>query len=185
MSAAPASSNIHDSPKDALVAYIDELEKSYYQWYKRKQSNYSTVWMSLQALAVVAGLATSVLAAVIHDEYFMGIGWGRIILVILPIVGSFASTLVGQTRAFELASLREQGRETVQYLVSLAKADFAAISDPKDYSQLHRWLVQQIHQLEQEQAVGFLTVASSRQDARPASPGQVRQQEEDDNQNKE
>ena len=154
---AKVTSRVFDTPRDALAAYIDELETNYYDWYARKQVSYARVSMVLRAIAVSAGLGTAIVAALLQDEYFKGFGWGRIILVVLPIVGSFASTLLAQTRAFELASLREQGRETIQYLVSLAKTQFAAIKDDSGYTALHQQLVQHVHRLEQQQHVGFLS----------------------------
>jgi hypothetical protein len=68
-------------------------------------------------------------------------------------------TLVIQTRAFELAALREQGRQTIQHLISHAKAQYAACRKDDEFRKLHQWLVEEVRRLEQDQHAGFLAVS--------------------------
>lgn len=153
-----------DTPRQALANYIQELAQKYYPWYDSKQRSYKRQWQILQTLTVVAGFTTSVLAALLQDKNFSGLGWGRLLLIILPSVGALASTLLIQTRCLELMALRETGRRTMQYLISFARLRYAALSDPAEISEFHHWLVQQTTKLAEEQVAGFMALAPHRID---------------------
>jgi hypothetical protein len=102
---------IPDQPKEALRWYIQELERDYYPWYRRSSNRLKWGWGVGQFTTLVAGVLTSVLAAAAPQEVLSRFGLVRIALVVLPIVGAFASSLLAQTRARDLLALREQGRE--------------------------------------------------------------------------
>lgn len=153
-----------DSPKQALANYIHELAKNYYPWYDRKQRGYKLQWQVLQTLTVVAGFGTSLVAALLEEKYFSGLRWGRLLLVILPSIGSLASTLLIQTRCLELMALRERGRRTMQYLLSFARLRYAALAEPAEITEFHHWLVQQTAKLAEEQVAGFMALAPNRID---------------------
>lgn len=161
-----------DSPRQALASYIAELAQNYYPWYDRKQRGYKRQWQILQTLTVVAGFGTSVLAALMQEKYFSGLGWGRLLLIILPSIGSLASTLLIQTRCLELMALRENGRRTMQYLLSFARLRYAALTDPTEISEFHHWLVKEITKLSEDQVAGFMALSPSRIDtsAKGAKP---------------
>src|SRR5258705_1868331 len=114
-----------DTPRDALVEYINELEAHYYPWYDRAAGRDFYGWIGLQALATIAGFATSLLVALQQGNVIQG-DWLKPVLIILPFAGSTVSTLLVQSRIRDLAALREQGREWVQYLASKARSDIAA-----------------------------------------------------------
>ena len=67
-------------------------------------------------------------------------------------------------RSLELMALRENGRQTIQYLVSFSKNRYAALSDPQEISKYHEWLIQEVSKLAQEQVAGFVTLAPTRFD---------------------
>ena len=62
-----------DRPKEALQAYIDELEREYYPWYRRASRNNFYLWLIAQIVAVFAGFATAIVAALIdHQRTLLG-----------------------------------------------------------------------------------------------------------------
>lgn len=162
---------VPDNPKDALRMYILELEQDYYPWYSRSSNRLQWGWGVGQATALIAGVLASVLAAAASHESLSKFGVVRTALVLLPIVGALASSLLAQTRARELLALRERGREAIQALISRARADYAAASeDSARLSSLHASLVQEVSRLEREQAVGFLSIAPGAAAAGGAPP---------------
>jgi hypothetical protein len=72
-------------------------------------------------VAIVASLLAATVAALTTQQQFTGYTRGA--LVILPLIGTFASSLILQTKARELLSLRERGRERIQAITSMAEAD--------------------------------------------------------------
>lgn len=151
-------------PKEALANYIRELEDIHYRWYDGKQKSYKRQWQVMQTMVVVAGFGTSIIAALMREESFRGLAWGRIVLVLLPSIGALASTLLIQMKTLEMMALREKGRQTILYLVSVAKLKYAAIDDPAEISKVHQWLIEEVAALSRDQAAGFLTLAPSRID---------------------
>src|SRR5712675_2196955 len=95
-----------DNPKEALANYIRELDDTYYKWYDRKQRRYKRMWQVMQTLTIVAGFGTSIIAALMREESFRGLAWGRVVLVILPSIGALASTLLIQMKTLEIMALR-------------------------------------------------------------------------------
>ena len=105
-----------------------------------------------------AGFATAIIAALI-DRREVGFTGLRILLIILPVVGSFAATLLVQTRALERKALRERGRQAIQELISKAKADFAAAKSDPEFTDVHKKLITDVAKVEEEQAREFLRIA--------------------------
>lgn len=103
-----------------------ELETFYYTWYDKAATRNYYTWFVAQALSLISGFATAVLAALLHEEQFKSWSTGRITLVLVPFVGSLASTFLVQSRMADLEALREKGRETIQRLANEARVNFAA-----------------------------------------------------------
>jgi hypothetical protein len=146
---------IADNPKAALESFIRELETFYYPRYDRAATRNYYTWFVAQALSLVSGFATAVLAALLREDQFRSWSIGHIILVLLPLLGSLASTFLVQSRIADLEALREKGRETVERLANEARVNFAAASSPEEYTEIHRTLVSEVGILEQEQSRGF------------------------------
>ena len=146
---------IEDNPQAALESFIRELETYYYDWYDKATTRDYMLWSVAQAVSLLAGFATALVAAVLRQEQFGSWSVGRTAFIVLPLLGSLASTFLVQSRIVELESLREKGRETIQRLANKARANFAAASSPKEYTELHRALVAELSALEQEQSRGF------------------------------
>jgi hypothetical protein len=149
-----------DTPKDAMSQYIAELERNYYPWYGRASERLKRTWSIGQAVALLAGVLASVLAAAANEQSLARFGWIRTGLIILPLIGAFTSSLLAQTRVRELLALRERGRESMQALISKAKADYAATaSDNARLAALHTTLVDAVSRIEQSQAADFFSIA--------------------------
>lgn len=160
MKSPPSGHAIPDSPKEALGHYIRELDSKYYPWYERASRRLKWWWGLGQATALLAGVLASIIAAAAKEETFSHFGFIRTALVVLPIVGALASALLAQTRARELFTLRERGRETMQALISRAEADYAAASaDPERLAEIHANLIAAVSRLEREQAATFFSTA--------------------------
>jgi hypothetical protein len=155
---AESSPPLADTPKAALEAYISELETLYYPWYEGAANRNYWFWCIAQAVAMIAGFGTSILAALLKNEQFKDFNWGRILLIILPSVGSLASTFLIQVRVRELLGLREQGRQAIQYLTETAMVRFAAAQSAGEYTEIHTWLVDQIAAVEREQNKAFFQI---------------------------
>jgi hypothetical protein len=151
--------SIPDNPKAACENYITEVETLYYPWYDAIASRHYYFWCILQGLATLAGFATAVLAALIKKEALDGFGWSRVSLIVLPFLGSLASTLLVQLRIRALLGLRERGRQAFQHLIEQGMVRFAAASSPDDYTKVHRWLVEEAAAIEREQSRGFFQIA--------------------------
>jgi len=149
---------VEDNPKAALLSFITELETFYLPWYERASSRSYQAWFWAQAVSLVSGFATAILAALLRPE--QGQYW-RVLhgfIIVLPLLGSLASAFLVQTRIIEIEALREQGRETIQRLANEARIDFAAARESAQYTEIHRALAAQVSALEQEQARGFLRI---------------------------
>src|SRR2546428_11446 len=94
--------DVADTPKEALHQYILELERDYYPWYARASDRLKWSWGLGQSTVLLAGVLASVLAAAASKEAFSQFGWIRTALIVLPMIGALASSLLAQTRAREL-----------------------------------------------------------------------------------
>jgi hypothetical protein len=151
---------IADNPKDALRLYLEELETDYYPWYRRSSNRLKWAWGVGQSTALIAGVLASVLAAATPQAKLTQFGFVRIALIVLPIVGALASSLLAQTHAKDLLALREGGREKIQDIIARARAEYAAAgNDLTRLSSLHSLLIDKVGKLEREQASGFLSTA--------------------------
>jgi len=146
---------IEETPKAALASFIAELEEYYYPWYDSETNRLYYFWTGAQWLALISGFASALLAACLKGEQISDWGYGRIALIVLPLLGSLASTFIVQSRVGELEALRESGRETIQRLANQARVDFAAATSPEQFTEVHRDLVTAVSALEKEQSRGF------------------------------
>lgn len=151
---------IHDNPKQAAEAYIIHLQEKYYEWYVDSVRRTNFFWLCCQVFALVAGFGTSVLAALLKQKLISGdnIGW---IIVILPFVGSVASTILVQARVYDRWRLRERGRIGFQTLVTDGRRRFAAATSPAEYTQLHKDLSDEADKIENEQSKSFFALSPS------------------------
>ena len=153
--------SIHDNPKDAAQAYIVHLETAYYKWYENDVKSNYRFWLCCHVLALVAGFGTSVLAALLKQKLLSGesVAW---VVVIVPFVGSVASTVMVQSRVYDRWRLREAGRIGFQTLVTEGRRRFAAATTPAEFSELHKDLSDETAKIEKEQSKSFFAITPSR-----------------------
>ena len=153
--------DIEDNPKAALESFIRELETYYYSWYDSASGRNFYALFVAQALSFLCGFATALVAAILRQDQLGSWSTGRVLLVVLPLIGALASTFVVQSRIADMLALRESGRETIQLLANSARAEYAAATTPERYTQIHRDLVAKVSALEQEQSRGFQRLVPS------------------------
>jgi hypothetical protein len=83
---------IAGNPKAAFESFIHELETHFYPWYDHAATRDYYAWFVAQALSLVSGFGTAVLAALLREEQFKSWSPGHVPLVVLPLLGSLAST---------------------------------------------------------------------------------------------
>ena len=108
----PPKLSLPDNPKAALENYINEMGTLYDRWYETAVQRHHAVWLALQAVAVLAGLVTAIVAALYGNEPLDRVT--RTLFVVLPVLAAGASPLVIVFR--NLMKLREAGRQRIQYL---------------------------------------------------------------------
>lgn len=138
---------ISKSPREALEKYVKQLHDRYERWYAHSTTRVGITWQILQVLSYVSGFAAAIVAAVGPESW-------KTARVILPLIGSFAASLIVQLRLYELTQVREQGRIAFQKLSEDARCQLAAAKD-EDCSKIHAELAAKAHEIEVSQTSLF------------------------------
>jgi ABC-type uncharacterized transport system permease subunit len=145
--------------REALEVFILHLAAVYYPWYERSVARNYYLWLSSQMIALLAGFGTGLLAALLTEEQFRGLQAGRIALIVLPVLGSVASTVLIQSRVNARWALREEGRIGFQTLLNDARKAFAAASSESECKAIHEELNRKTEKIEKSQSVSFFANA--------------------------
>lgn len=152
---------LRSTPKDALADFINALEQSFLRWYERSLARYRFGWTVLQTVSLTSGFVTAVLAALMTEEAFKGLNWGRLALVILPATGAAVSQIAVQAKLYDLFQMRERGRASVQELSLEGRRRFAEANNEQEYAAIHKELETRLNQIEAEQGQGFFSFIRS------------------------
>ena len=144
-----------DQPKESLAAFLIELDEEYLDWYEKSVKWLRRIWQPLYWSGLLIGACTAVVAALATEESLTSFGVIRSLLVVLPILGTFLSTIALQSQLSQRFQLREDGRRKVQHLLNSGRKRFAAALKPEDYSAIHDDLIEQLDLVEGEQGSGF------------------------------
>ena len=129
-----------DRCRQQLQLYISELKTSNLPWYESVSSRQHFYWNTCSFLSVVAGFAASIVAAFISEGAFKD--YGKILLIVLPAIGSLAAALLTQFRFEEFEDLREVGRIEIQDMIDWASGQLAGANDEarclEDYEELRK-----------------------------------------------
>lgn len=155
--------DLADSPKKALEAFLKELSDVYYPWYDKSVKRHYHLSVPIQTIALFAGFATSVLAAVATQDTFKNFGVVRLLLILLPALGSAVTTIAVQSRLYERYQLRENGRRTIQAIYNEGRARYAAAGTPQDYTAIHTELVKRVDDVEAGQSAGIFSLLLTQQ----------------------
>lgn len=141
---------------NVLSAFVEGLDVEYGQWYDKAARRCFALWGGLQLLAILSGFLTAILAAVAafpkNDPLPL---IGRIVLVVLPLLGSLAATILLQFRVYDLWHLREQGRLAFQRLASEGRGRLASASGKVACEKAYADLQNRAMEIEEAQAGRF------------------------------
>jgi hypothetical protein len=148
--------SLPENPKDAFARYILELEHSYQPWYERASRFNKIMFVIGQGTAILAGATTAFVAALVGEQGFAEVKW---LLVLLPLVGAFATALLAQTRVRDILALRENGRQQIEALIDTARAAYAVPAASEEaITKQHYDLISEVSRLEKQQAVDILSI---------------------------
>ena len=156
------------SPREALERYADELHENYEKWYEGSKTRVGVCWQLLQIAAYFAGFAAALLAALKPGQEYTA--WK----ITLPLIGSFASSLIVQFRLRELTEAREQGRISFQLLTELARQRLASARTEEECAAIHKELAERAHDIESAQSSRFFTLFCPPESGKPDQPKAVK-----------
>ena len=161
--------SLPENPKDAFARYILELEHSYQPWYERASRFNKIMFVIGQGTAILAGATTAFVAALVVDKQeFAEVKW---LLVLLPLVGAFATALLAQTGVRDILALRENGRQQIEALIDTARAAYAARAASEEaITKLHNDLISEVSRLEKQQALDILSIVVPVPGSKPGGP---------------
>lgn len=145
--------------KSEFERFVKYIEKSFKPWYTKSVSRNLRIWYTCQALSILCGFLTAIIAAFVDKEFFENAG--KILLIVIPSIGSFAATIILQFRIFDLWQMRENGRVEVEKMISLGYQLLACNMTDLEYSKLHKQYIDQLYNLEKEQGTQFFKLSSA------------------------
>lgn len=125
-----------------------------YAWYKKATFRNLIAWYALQFITVLSGFLTSILVALSNNEYLNSKTW-KIILIILPAIGSFAYTIIIQFRVYELWNVRDKGRFMYNNLYAEFYGQLLLCKSEDEYKNLFNKIIRTTSQIEQEQSLAY------------------------------
>jgi hypothetical protein len=137
---------------------VDELEKKYYPWYEGQVRWLARITYPLQIFGMLCGIAASILTAVFTGEGAEITGTLRIILIVLPALGSAIAAFIVQAKLLERAQLREDGRRAMQFYIDECKQTLACTTDPKELSTYFTQLREKVNLIEESQSATFFSL---------------------------
>jgi ABC-type dipeptide/oligopeptide/nickel transport system permease component len=147
------------SAKNEFLKFIKYIEKSYKPWYTKSVSRTLKLWYVCQFLSILCGFAATVIAAISSEEFFNVTG--KILLMVIPSIGSLAATIILQFRIFDLWQLRENARVSIEKMISTGLQLYASNKTETEYSELHKAFIEQIYNLEADQKTQFFQLSSA------------------------
>jgi len=144
---------------EELKHFVDELHSGYEMWYAKSVRRVMLGYSFLQALSLLSGFLTSILTALTTKETF-GTSW-RVVLIILPSIGSLAATVLLQFRVYDLWHLREDARIAFQDLVNEGRKRLAAARNEKECFDIYESLHKKATIIENEQKTRFFALTKS------------------------
>ena len=112
--------------RDAFIKKMQEAQGPY----RRHRNLLQAAWLFLSVLSLGLGLLMSV---------FIAVGWpnptqnpGKAVLVVLPLIATFCTTLMGHFRLRETCKLRELGRIKIDEII--AHVESLPLDDPTAFN---------------------------------------------------
>jgi len=155
---------IPKDPKEAVDQLIKELIEIYYPWYDCAVKKHRWISLPLQWVGLLCGFATSILAALATQEFLTRFPFIRVLLIVLPALGSATATFLVQARINERYQLREDGRRSIQHLYNETRGKHAAATTPHADTTIYQDAVNRIDEIEKEQSISFFSLLSSKRE---------------------
>ncbi len=116
-----------NSCRELLRVYIERLKAKDLPWYETSSSRQYLLYHAFSLIAIGASLSTLIVASFMKTPAFAD--YAQVILVLLPLFGTIASTLLSQFGFREREDLRERGRIEMEDIVLSADGLLAAAKD--------------------------------------------------------
>lgn len=129
-----------------LIAQLEGEELPFYQ--SSSQWNY-WAWHLTAGIAFLSSVISALAAALIDENGFKA--YGKVLLVVVPVVGAGAAGLLHLYKFREKEALREEGRIELNDIMANAKSLLAAATSEEDYSKAFHSVRERFVKLEQSQ----------------------------------
>jgi hypothetical protein len=138
--------------KDALAAYIAEIETIEAPAAAGGTAFNFFTWRALQILALAVALAGSVAAAMLGNESLRealaaseSVLW--ILAIVLPLVSGALTAAISQTKVPELHLNRRRNYAKIRYLIDDGWAQFHAAKAEPEFASIHRALALEVEKV--------------------------------------
>jgi hypothetical protein len=150
--------------KEAVEQFLKELIEIYYPWYASSVRTHYWISLPLQWIVLLSGFATSILAALATREVLTQFPFIRILLIVLPALGSAAATVAVQARLYDRYQLREDGRRSIQNLYNEARGKYAAAQTPHAHAAIYQEIVNRVDEIERQQSNSFFSLVANKRE---------------------
>jgi hypothetical protein len=145
--------------KEVLQRFVDELHSDYELWYEKSRRRVMVSYAILQLISLLSGFGSAIVAAVIDTKDFRG--WAKVLLIVLPALGSLAAGLLVQFRVYDLLRIREEGRLDFQELVTRGRIMLAKARSDEECADIHEQLLARASEIERSQSQRFFALNRS------------------------
>ena len=139
--------------RQALAAFAATVKNDFESWYERHARACYRWYIMLQAVVFVSSIITAVIAALSNGKNFDL--WAKYVVVVLPLLGAFATTLLSQLQLYQLWRLREEGRIAFQAIALDADLLGPAAKTDEECSKIHEGLLCRLNEVEVRQSATF------------------------------
>lgn len=140
------------TPKEALAAYISEIERVEASAAAGGTAFNFFTWRALQILALAVALAGSVAAAMLGNESLkqalaasQNLLW--VLAIVLPLVSGALTAAISQTKVPELHLNRRRNYAKIRYLIDDGWAQFHAAKAEPEFTSIHRALALEVEKV--------------------------------------
>jgi hypothetical protein len=153
----------HTALMKELIRKLEEDERPFYE--AQASWNYRA-WHFMFFVAISISVATAVTAEAIDGRQFES--FGKVVLTILPIIGTAVTAITNHYRFHEKEALREAGRIDVEDMILNAKSLAAGAEDDEALRKANQAVRQRAYELEMKQHTVDVALRS-KDTARPDS----------------
>lgn len=135
-----------DTHQELLRQFITRMETQERSFYVRTSELNYWAWHITAGAAFLSSVVTALVAAYMGEAEFKA--YGKLVLVILPVVGAAAAGLLHLYKFREKEALREEGRIEIDDIIANAKSLMASAKSEDDYKSAFHSVRERFKQLE-------------------------------------